>query len=172
MSTLRLFVDPGSKVSGWALFEDKHLVETGTCRAVVQDTGDRDAFRRLSDILDAFALPDFSLVKEVHIEQLVTRTHQYTHWAVGAIGALLAAYGIPVRADVPISSWQKFVGWKKLKQAATQVSDVVIAHPELRRLQRAAATTSLDAVAAAGMGFYWMSEKVGFSKSKPRRHRG
>src|SRR5688572_25877167 len=113
MSIRRLFIDPGSISTGWALFVGSTFMMSGTVASAQADKGDADAFRRLALIVGRYGPLSQELLDEVHFEQLVTRTHHYTHWSVGAIGAFFAACNkdVEVLADVAISSWQRFCGW-------------------------------------------------------------
>ncbi len=83
------------------------LVESG----FVHVEHKQNVFRRLCEIARAFSKLDVH-PDEVHIEQLVRNTHIYTHWSVAAIGIVFASRGIPVAADIPISSWQAYCKWR------------------------------------------------------------
>jgi hypothetical protein len=152
---VKLFCDPGSKSAGWALFKGRELLASGTCAAEQTSASESDAFRRLAVIMKKFAALGSYQFEEVFIEQLNTRTHHYTHWAVGAIGGLLAASGAPVRACVNPMSWQKYCGWVKKKKDATSLEDVTCGLEVLRAMQKRGHVSSLDELAAIGMGLYW-----------------
>lgn len=136
----RLFIDPASKSTGWALFEDKQLVEHGTVTA----DPELQVFARLWDIFTAYY--DLALdVEEVHIEQLVRNTHIFTHWSVSAIGIAYAARGAKVAGDIPIQSWQKYCDWhgsqKRLRAYKNKVE-------------------SEDELSAIGMGLWFLENRV------------
>lgn len=134
-----MFVDPASKAAGWALFEG----ETYLCGGAVQyncGVGDEAAFKNLSEIkADFLELFLEHEIDEVHIEQLVSKTHRYVHWSVGAIGSTSASCGIPTFADISISAWQKGIEWK-----------------ERRRLWKEEGYESEDHMAAYLMGEYYI----------------
>jgi hypothetical protein len=143
-----LYVDPASISTGWALFVDGVLQQSGT---IVADKKD-NVFKRLYQIYVGYRKlgikPD-----EVHIEQLVRNTHIYTHWSVSVIALGLFHSNVKVGADIPISSWQKFVNWKEDK-TPLQIYK--------RRV------SSEDELAAIGMGL-WHSSKIGGVGKKSRR---
>ena len=84
-------------------------------------------------------------VREVHIEQLVTRTHIYVHWSVGAIGAILRLRSRVVAADIPIQSWQRYNNWKGKRETLKAYQGQV---------------DSEDELAAIAMGLWYVNEKV------------
>jgi hypothetical protein len=144
-----VYVDPASISTGWALFEDGKLITSGTI-AVDKKL---PVFIRLYQIYKAYRKlrlkPD-----EVHIEQLVRNTHIFTHWSVSVIALGLFHHSVQVDADIPISSWQKFVDWKEEKTPLA---------PYKRRVQ------SEDELAAIGMGLYHSARFSGLSKKSKRR---
>lgn len=111
-----MFVDPASKAAGWAVFEGEVYL-TGGAVQYNYGTGDEAAFFNLAEIkadfLEIFLEHE---VDEVHIEQLVSKTHRYVHWSVGAIGSTSATCGVPTLADVPIQAWQKGIEWKERRK--------------------------------------------------------
>ena len=83
--------------------------------------------------------------REVHIEQLVTRTHIYVHWSVGAVGAFLRPLCRVVAADIPIQSWQRHCDWKGHRAPLETYQGQV---------------DSEDELAAIAMGLYYVNEKL------------
>lgn len=102
-----LYVDPASISTGWALFEDGKLIDSGT----VAVDKKLPIFLRLYHIYKAYKRLRLS-PNEIHIEQLVRNTHIYTHWSVSVIALSMFRRNVQVDADVPISSWQKFTDWQ------------------------------------------------------------
>ncbi len=144
---LRMFVDPASISSGWALFQNKRLIASGTI-AVDKKLKWPE---RLHLLRQEYAKLPFTNLDEVHIERLVRTTHIYTHYSVGVIAAVLWLYSDHVDAAVSITSWQKYVDWKgKQKRLAPYKQKV----------------GSEDELAAIGMGIYWVNE--GHRKEKWR----
>ena len=134
----RLFIDPGSYSTGWALFKGPELIKSGT---VDVDKKERDPFVRLSKISQQYLLLMLPAC-EVHLEQLVRNTHIYTHWSVGAIGAILTGLGCSVKADIPIASWQRAVDWHGDREPLNSYLELV---------------SSEDELAAIGMGLWYTS---------------
>lgn len=146
-----LYVDPASISTGWALFIDGTLQQSGT---IVADKKD-NVFKRLYQIYVGYRKlgikPD-----EVHIEQLVRNTHIYTHWSVSVIALGLFHRDVQVDADIPISSWQKFTEWKEERTPLQAYK---------RRV------SSEDELAAIGMGL-WHTARTsqgGIAKKKKRK---
>jgi len=78
----RMFIDPGSNVTGWALFDDDELVDSGTVSAMKGST-----FKRLVEIGKAYT----ALARELQPEQvLFERMNRMVNvavvWSVGIIG--------------------------------------------------------------------------------------
>lgn len=129
-----LYVDPASISTGWALFEDGEYKTSGT----VAVDKKLPVFVRLYQIYKAYRKLRIK-ADEVHIEQLVRNTHIYTHWSVSVIALGLFHSNVQVDADIPISSWQKFVDWKEERAA-------------LKTYQKR--VSSEDELAAIGMGLW------------------
>jgi len=144
-----IYVDPASISTGWALFEDGQLVDSGTI-AVDKKL---PVFIRLYKIYKEYRKLRIK-ADEVHIEQLVRNTHIFTHWSVSVIALGLFHNNVQVDADIPIASWQKFVDWKEEKAPLA---------PYKRRVQ------SEDELAAIGMGLYHTARFGGISKKSRRR---
>jgi hypothetical protein len=137
---LRLFVDPASISSGWALFDDAQFVKSGSVCADVKDT----IFRRLKFVYKSYRALR-GRAGEVHIEQLPRRCHIYTHWSVSVIGLALWSFRCGVVADVPVRSWQRFADWHGAKAPLEAYKGRVASEDEL---------------AAIGMGLWWVSTKL------------
>lgn len=147
---LRLFIDPASISTGWALFSDDKLVRSGT---VATDKKD-NVFDRLNYIFKEYKKLKFTNVDEVHIEQLVRNTHIYTHWSVSVIAMALYATDRAIAADVSISSWQKATSWKTTKDPLKAYKGRV---------------SSEDELAAIGMGTYYTRRFCGLGKKARRK---
>lgn len=129
-----IYVDPASISSGWALFENGKLTRSGTIAVDKK----KNVFLRLYHIHRQYKALRIK-ADELHIEQLVRNTHIYTHWSVSVIAHALFHSNIQVDADIPISSWQKFVDWKEERTA-------------LKTYQKR--VSSEDELAAIGMGLW------------------
>jgi hypothetical protein len=138
----RLFIDPASISSGWALFEGPKLITAG---AIVVDKK-LPAFARLYQVYKRYQeVSKRLLVDEVHIEQLVRNTHIYTHFSVAAAGIAFIPSGARVDADIPIQSWQKHCDWKGERAP-------------LKAYQEIAETE--DVLAAIGMGLFYLARRA------------
>lgn len=147
---LRLFIDPASISTGWALFSDDTLLKSGT----VSTDKKKDVFDRLNYIFKEYKKLKFTDVEEVHIEQLVRNTHIYTHWSVSVIAMALYAPNRHISADISISSWQKATSWKTTKDPLKAYKGRV---------------SSEDELAAIGMGTYYTRRFCGLGKKARRR---
>lgn len=136
MNKLRLFIDPASISTGWAIFDGSTYVVSGTI-AVDKSV---PIFGRLKMICNAYTALNakFWMIKEVHIEQLVRNTHIHTHWSVGAIGSV---FGGKTKADIPIRGWQKYCEWGDKRTRLVPFKKLV---------------KSTDELAAIGMGLYYV----------------
>lgn len=106
----RLFIDPASISSGWALYIGKKLKDHGTI-AVDKKLS---VFVRLMHIAACYRhLIARMVVDEVHIESLPRRCHHFTHWSVGVIGTSLQPNVSVVSSDLPVKSWQKHTDWER-----------------------------------------------------------
>lgn len=146
-----LYVDPASISSGWALFENGKLVDSGT----VAVDKKLPIFLRLYHIFKAYKRLRLS-PHEIHIEQLVRNTHIYTHWSVSIIAISMFRRNVQVDADIPIASWQKFADWKGKKKPLENYKGWV---------------RSEDELAAIGMGL-WHSTRAtegGISKKARKK---
>ncbi|NDG29308.1 hypothetical protein EB118_04295 [bacterium] len=146
-----LYVDPASISSGWALFVNGQLQDSGTVLADKK----ANVFKRLYQIYSGYKKLGIK-ADEVHIEQLVRNTHIFTHWSVSVIALGVFHSGVQVDADIPISSWQKFTEWKE-ERTPLQIYK--------RRVG------SEDELAAIGMGL-WHTARTsegGVAKKKKRK---
>ena len=133
-SQRRLFVDPASKSSGWALYKGILLIDHGTIEVFGKNVFDRLCI--LGYEYDTLA-QKLGEIYEVHIEQLVRNTHIYTHYSVGIIGAAFSISS-EVSADIPIQSWQKATNWKTDRSCLAGIK-----------------VGSEDELAAIAMGVFW-----------------
>jgi hypothetical protein len=139
----RLFIDPASKSTGWALFRDKKFDVSGT----IQAEANLPAFERLWQLQCSYEFLKEMFkgeIDEVHIEKMVAKTAIECKWSVGVIGSV---FGCIAHVDdgVPIQSWQKFCDWKGDRQ-------------KLRRYYKR--VHSEDELAAIGMGLWYVKERV------------
>jgi len=146
----RLFIDPASISTGWALFADGHLLKSGTVTASKKD----NIFARLYQIYREYKSLKFNAVDEVHIEQLVRNTHIYTHWSVSVIAMALYHPNRNIAADVSISAWQKATSWKTTKEPIKAYKGRV---------------SSEDELAAIGMGTYYTRRFCGLGKKARKK---
>jgi Holliday junction resolvasome RuvABC endonuclease subunit len=137
----RLFIDPASISSGWAIFEGKTYVKSGTIAVDKR----LDVYARLSLLSSLYYnfVVDGSL-DEIHIEQLPRRCHIYTHYSVGVIGTSLSRKCSVIKGDIPVKSWQAATGWEARKKGWADVN-----------------CTSEDELAAICMGEYWVGKYGG-----------
>lgn len=143
-----LYVDPASISSGWALFTDGKLVNSGTIAVDKRD----NIFVRLCKIYKGYKKLD--KVEEVHIEQLVRNTHIYTHWSVSVIAIALHHSGCNIFADIPIASWQKYTDWQGERKLLDSYK---------RGLK------SEDELAAIGMGLWHTARTTGGGVGKKKK---
>lgn len=142
MDKVRLFIDPASISTGWALFKGKKFLKSGTV-VVKGEISKRlvGLHWRYRHLFQGRTLVD---LKECHIEQFGGRPHRYL---VFAVGVLLSAvdYAEEAKQDVPVSSWQKHVDWKKERLMLKPYFDKV---------------ESEDELAAIGMGLWYTEVKL------------
>lgn len=147
---LRLFIDPASISTGWALFADDQLLKSGT----IATDKKNNVFDRLHKIYREYKKLKFKDVEEVHIEQLVRNTHIYTHWSVSVIAMALYHPNRTIAADISISSWQKATLWKTTKDPIKAYKGRV---------------SSEDELAAIGMGTYYTRRFCGLGKKARKK---
>lgn len=139
---VRLFIDPASISSGWALFRGSELISSGT--VLVEKK--LPPFERLKLVyLHYLTLSNQYLAKEieeVHIEQLPRSCHIYTHYSVCAAAIAIVSPSCSVAGDIPISSWQKAVDWNGERAALAAYQERV---------------SSEDELAAIGMGLWYVN---------------
>ena len=138
----RLFVDPASKSTGWALFVGKKLEASGT--VAVQGV----VPVRLWKIFDAYRgimleqNPD-----EVHVENFRRNLAIQLHWSVGVIMAAAGFYAVPAQQDCWMSSWQRYCGFKK-------------GGPFGKLSKYEKKTESEDELSAIGIGLWYVNVKL------------
>lgn len=129
--TKRMFVDPGTNSTGWAMFEGEELIDSGTITATKGQMFDRilticNQFKSVS----ACHRPD-----EVVFERMNRMVNVAVIWAVGAIG-LAIKLGNPSsvilsesKHQISPSSWKKFERlngvWNTHRQNADSEDEVV-----------------------------------------------
>ena len=151
-SKLRLFIDPASISTGWALFSDNKLIKSGTIATDKKCA----VFDRLNYIYKKYKKLKFDNLEEIHIEQLVRNTHIYTHWSVSVIAMALYNPDVVIAADISILSWQKATSWKTTKEPIKAYKGRV---------------SSEDELAAIGMGTYYTGRLCGLGKKARRRRK-
>lgn len=108
----RLFIDPASISSGWALYRGSTLVDHGTVLADKR----LGVFARLQSIATHYKeLSKRLSYEEFHIEKMPRRVHYYTIWSCGVIGTSLKHSLCDGKDDIPVRSWQKFVDWDTIR---------------------------------------------------------
>lgn len=140
---VRLFIDPASVSSGWALFKGKALCASGTVLADKK----LNVVARLQQVWSEYRHIFKALaIDEVHIEMMPRRVHHYTIWSVGVIALALYPYVATdkIKDDVPVRSWQKHCDWNSI---------------ETEWKERG--YTSEDEMAAIEMGRWYLETKVG-----------
>lgn len=108
MNLYTLFIDPASKSTGWALYENKKCIKHGTIIAL-GNIGDR-LYSLYIDYEDLFSIYK---PKEIHIEQFGGRPHRYLIMSVGILFA--AGHRFNVTQDIAVKTWQKWCCWSEIK---------------------------------------------------------
>lgn len=111
-SKLRLFVDPASYSTGWALFRGSECRQSGTITADGGDIGLRLArIARVYWCLYGTAqLPNDNT--DLYIELIPGTCSYYVQWSVGAILANLCCWRrVKLVGRVAPKAWQKTVDW-------------------------------------------------------------
>lgn len=138
----RLFIDPATNKTGWAVFVDGVRTESGTI-SVAGPT----LWTRLLNLKNEYRL----LVTRVKPDKIyIERMNRVVHsciWSVAAILVGAAEAGVTVDDagrdkdcfQISPNSWQAWVKWKQANSLA-----------EYRPI-----VTSIDELAAIGMGVYW-----------------
>lgn len=155
MSKFRLFIDPASISSGWALFRGRDFVASGTVSADKRDP----VFERLATLWDQYRAQKFegARLDEIHLERLPRQTHHYCHWSVGVIGAALQKSGAEILADISPTSWQRHCGWKTKR---TDVRTPYRLEPGSPLIPFVKVTDSPDELAAVGLGIYFTEKEA------------
>ena len=143
----RMFIDPASKATGWALFEDTKLIDHGS---ISVDEGEEE-WTRLTKLQAKYhnLLKGLGKVDEIHIEKFWrSRMAEVLHWSVAAIGMGCWPYAGSIKQDVLVRSWQTKLNYNK----KSPVPD------RFKKYVRVAGTT--DELEAILMGVYWMENRV------------
>jgi hypothetical protein len=140
---LRLFIDPASRSSGWALFSGQTYLKSGT---ILIDSKPRIA-ERLNRLFKRYQELELN-VDEVHVEDVPrSRTcHIYVHYSIGVILAALAAKASVFKVDIPVKAWQKHVDWEGNQEALEAFKG---------------RSKSEDELAAIGMGLWYLAKEEG-----------
>ena len=125
-------IDPGSKISGWAIFKGKKLMAHGTVKCL--DVNQR-INKRLYTIFTEYTKLREHLKKKkitlsaVYLEKLNHQTHYFTLFSSGAI---ITAFGdIEVFDDkIPASQWKKYHGLKGKDKGEPIVKCFISKYPE------------------------------------------
>lgn len=159
---LRLFIDPGSNSTGWALFRDKEYLESDTIKT---SRPKEHALKRLVDIQYGYYCLASRLCYhsdiEIYFERMNHRVKECI-WAVGAIGVTLLDWGaFKWGGEISPLSWQKYVDWKGKRR-------------KLGRYKKR--VESEDELSAIGIGLYYLygrsDESIrGSSMASNRRHK-
>lgn len=143
MNNYKLFIDPGSKSTGWCLLsQNNKFVKSGS---VIVPAG-YEIDRRLSHINGEYwslidgLLTEGIYIQECHIERMNYRVHYAVQWSIGAIIAGIACWGIKCDADISPHAWQKAVDWHGKRKPLLPYSNKV---------------DSEDELASIGMAIYW-----------------
>lgn len=114
----RLFVDPASTKTGWALFRGEKIVSHGT----IQITG-TDKFKRLFDLFTEYSKLMSLNLDEVHIECIpvaFNRRQAFNMkplmYSVGVIAIALWDGFTEIYDDIIPTAWQKHVNWERKRK--------------------------------------------------------
>jgi Holliday junction resolvasome RuvABC endonuclease subunit len=141
--TKRLFVDPGSRSSGWAYFEGDEFIRSGTFEA----TKDVAAFHRIAELyLDYFELGSELCPDEVHIENFRKNLAIQLHHSVGAIAAALGNFAPVIEQDCWMGSWQRFHGYSKKEELPKHLKSYII--------------ESVDELEAIAIGLWYLERRT------------
>lgn len=148
-----MFVDPGSTKIGWALFADKKLAVSGRFHAK-----SKDKFERIADVWRLFYnLMTKYKIEEIHIESLnipmarhMAMNMKALFYSVGAIAAACAIYNIPVKDDINVPAWKKYIDWNKTKTREGKREKL---KPYIQK------GMSEDEMAAISMGLYFVNKE-------------
>ncbi len=141
-TTRRMFVDPASYDTGWALFVGKKLEAHGTVAVQgVVPVRLWKIFERYRDIV-LVQQPD-----EMHVENFRRNLAIQLHWSVAAILAAAGYHAVPAEQDCWMSSWQSFCGFKK-------------DGPYGKLAKFSKKTSSEDELSAIGIGLWWVNTKL------------
>lgn len=156
----RLFIDPATNKTGWALFVDGVLVESGTI-----NVSGPTVWYRLFNLKNQYRdLVTRLKPDRVFIERMNYRVLSCV-WSVSAIALGAAEAGVFIDGSardgtaecfqISPNSWQAWCGWKQpdsLKEFRSRVG-------------------SVDELAAIGMGVYWHEKYIEGRKKSERRNK-
>lgn len=138
----RLFVDPASKSTGWALFVGKKLEAHGTV-AVIGKINTRLAMLHIHyRHVIVVQKP-----KEVHVENFRKNLAIQLHWSVGVIISAAGYEDVEAFQDCWMSSWQRWCGFKK-------------GGPYGKLAKFSKNTNSEDELSAVGIGLWWVNTQL------------
>lgn len=106
MKARRMFIDPGSRSSGWAVFEGAELVRHGTVTLKGKDVDERmrglwQAYRQIAEREKPEA---------VFIERMNRRVHRYCLWASNLTRTVFSIYGgKPKFEEISPGTWKKYL---------------------------------------------------------------
>ena len=107
---IRLFIDPGSKSMGWAIFEGKELVQSGTVKCKGSDSIDKRLYAMAKSLKKS--LEDWDKFDEINVERLNSRTHHFALWSVGMIASVVGNKTEKFREHPSPAQWKKPIGLK------------------------------------------------------------
>lgn len=156
---LRLFIDPGTTSTGWAVFDRWALVDSGTV-AVTAAVRKLEAFDRIAYIRRCYVRllqTKFRNVTfgECHIERMNRQVHISVCWSVGMFGELMTNHSTKVDQEISPTAWQKYVGWS----VDDKTDEVTVTHPIAIQQQKLA--SSKDQLTAVCMGLYFIAQLDG-----------
>lgn len=150
-SSADLFVDPGSKSTGWAFVVAGSVEAHGTIVA----THEKDvAWDRIFDIhFQYYQLPgklEFNRFHSitVHFERMNYQVHYAVVHSVGAIATGLMAWNCEIGEEISPFAWQKTVGWDR-KQKTNHIANVKLSSYHC---------ISQDEAAAVGMALHFLEQ--------------
>ena len=149
---IRLFIDPGSNSTGWAVVdeESKCILETGTIRA----HKNHEVWERLDEIGAGYYVLANELGSrydawgsKVHIERMNRNVNVAVVWSVAAIAVNLMPWGFFIDEQISPTAWQKTVKWNKAHTKKNWVKN---------KLAKRYNTDSEDEAAAIGLALHWI----------------
>lgn len=147
---VHMFVDPGSKSTGWALLQEDKIVAHGTIEA--EDLKDT-SWVRLHDIYYQYYVlyQEFQFTSYIHTIVHFERMNYQVHYAVvhsvAAIAMALLSWGCEIGEEISPFAWQKTVGWDR-KQKTNHVDNAQLSSYSCK---------SQDEAAAVGMALHFLN---------------